>query len=67
MTICDRATVLRQNLDALATELSEVEKLRDRVLKAEQRRLDAALQRKRSGGKRLVAGPWSVDVISTTN
>lgn len=45
MSNLDRAGILRRHLDALASELSELENLRDRVLKAEQRRLGRARQR----------------------
>jgi len=42
MDNCDRAAVLRQHLAALVCQLSELENLRSRVLKAEQRKFGIA-------------------------
>jgi len=56
MRNCDRAIVLRQYLDALISDLSELEVLRHRVLEAEQRRIGTPLRRRR-GSLRRTAKP----------
>jgi hypothetical protein len=50
----DRAAILRQNVDALVAGLSELESLRNRVLKAEQRMFGSARPRRRALVKRAV-------------
>jgi hypothetical protein len=51
----DRAIILRQNVDALVAGLSELESLRNRVLKAEQKMFGSARPRRRALVKRAVA------------
>ena len=69
MCDCDRAAILRQHVDALNSQLSELKILRDRVLKAEQPTTSgttrarrkalvsrAVLARPRSLGTRSISG-----------